>query len=143
MWTAINNAMQCVKPSGQLFIALYNDEGIISKYWYMLKKMHNRLPWTQWPLRIIYAPYFVGLGWIVNNIRYLSGKCTRRGMTLWFDMIDWLGGYPFEVVSPESMNTYAKKNGFELVNYYYVEYGMGCNEYVYRRVSNRSQTEIE
>lgn len=137
MWTAIQHAMQCVKPSGQLFIALYNDEGIISKYWYAVKMVHNKFPPIQWPLRIIYAPYFIGLGWIVNKLRYLSGKRTRRGMTLWYDMVDWLGGYPFEVVSPKNMNIYAEDSGFSLINHYYVGFGMGCNEFVYRRNDNQ------
>lgn len=136
MWTAIDNAMHCVKPSGQMFIALYNDEGIISKYWLAVKRSHNRYTWTQWPLRIIYTPYFIGLGWIVNKVRYLNGNRTRRGMTLWYDMIDWLGGYPFEVVSPKNMNAYAAKKGFELVNHYYIGYGLGCNEFVYRRADS-------
>jgi 2-polyprenyl-6-hydroxyphenyl methylase/3-demethylubiquinone-9 3-methyltransferase len=125
--------MRCVKPQGLLFIALYNDEGFISKYWWAVKRMHNRFTWTQWPLRIIYTPYFVGFGWIVNQFRFLSGKRTRRGMTLWYDMVDWLGGYPFEVVSPKKMNEYAGEHGFELINKYYIGLGLGCNEFVYRR----------
>lgn len=135
MWLAIDHAMQRVRPAGALFIALYNDEGFISRYWLAIKRLHNRLPWIQWPLRILYAPYFVGLGWIVNKVRYLSGRRTRRGMTLWYDMVDWLGGYPFEVVSPRNMNDYAKRHGFELFNHYYIGYGLGCNEFVYRRTA--------
>ena len=133
MWHAIENAMRCVKPDGLLFIALYNDEGLISKYWWTVKRLHNRFTWMQWPLRILYAPYFVGFGWLVNQFRYLSGKRARRGMTLWYDMVDWLGGYPFEVVSPKKMNEYAGDHGFKLVNKYYIGFGLGCNEFVYRR----------
>lgn len=133
MWRAIDNAMQCVTPQGMLFIALYNDEGFISRYWLAVKRLYNRAPWTQWPLRIVYAPYFVGLGFVVNKLRYRGGKRSRRGMTLWYDMVDWLGGYPFEVVSPGNMNAYAGARRFELVNSCYTGPGMGCNEYVYRR----------
>lgn len=65
MWNAIDNAISLVKPEGLLFVALYNDEGWISKYWRIIKFVHNRVPWMQWPLRVLYAPYFVGLGWII------------------------------------------------------------------------------
>jgi 2-polyprenyl-6-hydroxyphenyl methylase/3-demethylubiquinone-9 3-methyltransferase len=51
-------------------------------------------------------------------------------------MIDWLGGYPFEVVSPAKMNDHAVKRGFELINSCYTGFGMGCNEYVYRRTAS-------
>jgi len=136
MRAAIDNAMSRVKPDGVFFIALYNDEGFISRYWLAVKRLYNRVPWTQWPLRLVYAPYFVGLGLIVNRLRYRGGKRSRRGMTLWYDMIDWLGGYPFEVVSPAKMNDHAVKRGFELINSCYTGFGMGCNEYVYRRTAS-------
>lgn len=54
-------------------------------------------------------------------------------MTLWYDMVDWLGGYPFEVVSPEKMDSYAEKRKLQLINHYHVGFGMGCNEFVYKR----------
>lgn len=135
VWTALENAMARVKPRGLLFIALYNDEGPISKYWLAVKALYNRFPWMRWPLRVLYAPYFVGLGWAVSKWRRFRGKRSRRGMTLWYDMFDWLGGYPFEVVSPKEMNAFAAARKFELINHYYVGRGSGCNEYVYRRVS--------
>lgn len=134
MWVAIDNAVTRVKPGGLLFIALYNDEGIISKYWLIVKQIYNRFPWAQWLLRVLYAPYFVGLGMLVSKIRYLNGKRARRGMAPWYDMIDWLGGYPFEVVSPKNMDAYASQRSLRLVNHYYVGSGMGCNEFVFRRI---------
>lgn len=135
MWRAIDNAMRCVRPQGTMFIALYNDEGLISRYWLTVKRVYNLVPWVQWPLRIVYAPYFVGLGWIVKKLRFPNNKRTPRGMALWYDMVDWLGGYPFEVVSPKNMDGYARERGFELVNHHYVGLGLGCNEYVYRRTA--------
>ncbi|MCP4408665.1 MAG: class I SAM-dependent methyltransferase [Gammaproteobacteria bacterium] len=133
MWSAIEQAMQCVKPGGVLFIALYNDEGLISTYWKTVKRFYNRHPGARGPLRAIYSPYFVGFGRLINQLRYLSGSRTRRGMTLWYDMVDWLGGYPFEVATPRSVEDFASARHFERINHYYVGSGLGCNEYVFRK----------
>ena len=56
-----------------------------------------------------------------------------RGMTLWYDLIDWLGGFPFEVMKPESVFETFQKNNFELVRMVTVGGKMGCNEYVFKK----------
>ncbi len=133
MWMAIDNAVSTVSEKGKLFLAIYNDEGFISRYWWVIKHIYNRYPRLQTPLKIIYAPYFVGLGTIVMWIKYANRKRTKRGMNLWYDMVDWLGGYPFEVSTPKKMNAVIEQNGFKLINHYYVGFGLGCNEFVYQR----------
>src|SRR2546423_3155910 len=40
MWKAVDNVVQLVKPGGILFIAIYNDQGIRSRLWRVLKKTY-------------------------------------------------------------------------------------------------------
>ena len=54
-------------------------------------------------------------------------------MTIWYDLIDWLGGYPFEVASPDQVFEIFKENNFELVRMVTVGGKMGCNEFVFKK----------
>lgn len=35
-------------------------------------------------------------------------------MSAWHDVVDWVGGYPFEVAKPEEVFAFFKGKGFEL-----------------------------
>lgn len=77
-----------------------------------------------------HAPYLLGLRWLV---RALTGRLSiERGMTIWYDMIDWLGGYPFEVAKPETVFRYFRDRGFVLTEMTTCGGRMGCNEFVFR-----------
>jgi 2-polyprenyl-6-hydroxyphenyl methylase/3-demethylubiquinone-9 3-methyltransferase len=54
-------------------------------------------------------------------------------MSLWHDMIDWLGGYPFEVAKPEAVFRFFQDEGFTLEELKTCGGRMGCNEFVFRR----------
>jgi len=80
-----------------------------------------------------HAPYLLGLRWLV---RAVSGRLSiERGMTIWYDMIDWLGGYPFEVAKPEQVFAYFHDRGFTLTEMTTCGGRMGCNEFVFRFAS--------
>jgi 2-polyprenyl-6-hydroxyphenyl methylase/3-demethylubiquinone-9 3-methyltransferase len=51
------------------------------------------------------------------------------------DLIDWIGGFPFEVASPGEIFEVLRKRGFEL-RYLKTCSGHGCNEYVFARVAD-------
>jgi 2-polyprenyl-6-hydroxyphenyl methylase/3-demethylubiquinone-9 3-methyltransferase len=56
-----------------------------------------------------------------------------RGMDLWHDAKDWVGGYPFEVAKPEQIFDFYRDLGFELQRIKTCAGRLGCNEYVFRR----------
>jgi 2-polyprenyl-6-hydroxyphenyl methylase/3-demethylubiquinone-9 3-methyltransferase len=55
-----------------------------------------------------------------------------RGMSLWHDMVDWVGGLPFEVATPERIFNFYRDRGFVLERLA-TSTGYGCNQYVFRR----------
>lgn len=131
MWQGLSNLKDLVQPRGALFIALYNDQGAMSRYWKFVKHAYNRDLLSRGIITMIHAPYLVAgryLARLVSNRAKLS-----RGMSLWYDMRDWLGGYPFEVASPEAVLKVARSYGFELENLKTSRGRFGCNEYVFRR----------
>ena len=59
----------------------------------------------------------------------------ERGMSMWHDMLDWLGGYPFEVATPGEVLAFCRPRGFELEGLKTCGGRLGCNEFVLRKRS--------
>ena len=55
-----------------------------------------------------------------------------RGMHGWYDLVDWIGGWPFEVARPEEIFRFARDRGFELRELT-TSGGHGCNEFMFER----------
>lgn len=141
MWTGIDNAIRAVKPGGLLWISIYNDQGLRSRVWTRVKQVYNALPE---PLRI---PYVIAVmaprealsfarhtmrGQPVAYIRSWTQYKKSRGMSRWHDLVDWVGGYPFEVAAPDEIFNVAHEHGLQLEKLQ-VGRGLGCNQYVFRR----------
>jgi 2-polyprenyl-6-hydroxyphenyl methylase/3-demethylubiquinone-9 3-methyltransferase len=141
MWLGIEHAMRCVKPGGRLFIAIYNDQGLRSHMWWVIKYGYNKLPA---PLA---TPYAAAIGFTtygLNAVRHLLRGQVRealavlhperrgRGMRLWHDLIDWIGGFPFEFARFETLRAYLEARDFAYVNGKQVR-SLGCHELVMRR----------
>ncbi len=56
-----------------------------------------------------------------------------RGMSPWYDVVDWAGGYPFEVATPAQLIGFYEKRGFILDRSQINGHG-GCNEFVFKRI---------
>ena len=138
MWQAIENVSNLVMSCGYLFIAIYNDQGWMSRYWAQVKQTYVRVPWTRWPLIVLHIPYPFLTSFVVQG---LTGRLGReRGMSLWHDLIDWIGGYPYEVARPEDIVRFLRDRGFTLSELKTTR-RLGCNEFVFRRVAAASSAE--
>ena len=49
----------------------------------------------------------------------------------WYDLVDWVGGYPFEVARPEAVFNFFRARGFVLTYLTTQGCGHGCNEFVF------------
>ena len=142
MWEALANVVELVEPAGRLFIAIYNDTGTQARRWRAIKKTYNRLPR---PLR----PPFAALVSMPDEAKafaramvarrpldYVTGWTeygSRRGMSRWHDIVDWVGGYPYEFATPDQIFEFFRARGFALDNLRVGHVGLGCNEFVFRR----------
>lgn len=131
LWIALGNVAPIVAGSGRLFISIYNDQGWISRYWKAVKRLYVGFPIFRWPLLLAHAPYLFGLRWLT---RALTGRLALdRGMSIWHDTVDWVGGYPFEVARPEAVFRFFRDHGFRLYELKTCAGRHGCNEFVFMR----------
>jgi 2-polyprenyl-3-methyl-5-hydroxy-6-metoxy-1,4-benzoquinol methylase len=130
MWRALAHIIPLVdKNGGKLYIAIYNDQGWISRYWTYVKRMYNQDRVSRTLVTLIHVPYLFLARWLVRAIK---GRLELdRGMSLWHDMHDWLGGYPFEVAKPEAVFDFLRANGFVLTKLRTCGGRHGCNEFVF------------
>lgn len=132
MWLALENVAALVASGGRLFIAIYNDQGLMSRYWRAVKKTYVRYPLIRWPLLFLHIPYPFFSSWLVHALTGRLGQ--ERGMSLWHDLIDWIGGYPFEVARPGDILRFYRERGFTLAELK-TTCRLGCNEFVFQRDS--------
>lgn len=140
MWRALDLVSCRVGREGLLFVALYNDQGRASRRWLTVKRLYNAFPK---PLRfLVLWPSFVALWgktFASETLRGHPGRAwseyarTSRGMSPWRDVVDWVGGLPFEVARPEAVLEFLRERGFELLRMKTWGGGLGCNEFVFRR----------
>ncbi|MCM1154548.1 MAG: class I SAM-dependent methyltransferase [Roseburia sp.] len=137
---ALENAGNLVADKGTLFIAIYNDQGRASRMWYAVKKAYNHSPGIL--KKLVLAPCFIRL-WGPTTIKdILKGRpfytwrtyVKQRGMSPKYDVIDWVGGYPFEVAKPEEIFEFYHQKNFALEKLSTAGGGHACNQYVFRKM---------
>jgi 2-polyprenyl-3-methyl-5-hydroxy-6-metoxy-1,4-benzoquinol methylase len=139
MWRALDLIRGPLGPGGQLFIAIYNDQGAWSRRWAAIKRAYCSSPVWRALIVATIIPYWVlrGLGadllWLRNPFRRYTEYRGGRGMSVWHDWIDWLGGYPFEVAKPEQILDFFHARGLVLTRLATAGGSPGCNEFVFHR----------
>jgi 2-polyprenyl-6-hydroxyphenyl methylase/3-demethylubiquinone-9 3-methyltransferase len=137
MAKALTNADIPVKKDGILFISIYNDQGPWSRYWSFVKKSYNknkinRFLWTYFYIGLFTAKGVIkDLFLLKNPFKRYSDYKNKRGMTIHYDLIDWIGGYPFEVAKPEVILDFYSSKGYALKKLKTCGGGFGCNEFVF------------
>lgn len=141
MWQALENAAPLVRQGGTLFIAIYNYQRVMSPVWLRVKRAYNRLPHgLRWlvlgpALLRLWGPrtiYDLVRGKPFDTWRHYA-KHSVRGMSAWRDVVDWVGGYPFEVAKPEEIFNFYRDRGFRLDQLQTCAGGLGCNQFVFTR----------
>jgi 2-polyprenyl-3-methyl-5-hydroxy-6-metoxy-1,4-benzoquinol methylase len=132
MWDALEKIQIPVKKGGILYIAIYNELGDVSKWWAERKKRYCELPRVVRPFYFlkVYLPIELKAMGVWGFLR--SGKFDKvrrefpkwlkqwreykqhRGMSRVHDMIDWIGGYPYEFAKAEDLVAFYEKAGFQL-----------------------------
>ncbi len=144
MWQALANVVPLVVQEGKLAISIYNDQGITSLRWAKLKKFYNQ---SSRPVRmsiVLTVGAFRLFSLALNRLTKFQNPLPfkewaeskkERGMSVWHDLVDWVGGYPFEVAKPEEIFDFYREKGLHLVKLK-TSWG-GCNEFVFLRENKR------
>ncbi len=139
MWRALDLVMLPVKTGGKLFVAIYNDQGWISNVWKAIKKTYGGLPHFAKPLLAV--PVGIATWGPVSFLDLMRGKpfhtwrryYQSRGMSPWHDVVDWVGGFPFEVATPEKIFDFYSARGFILRRLATAGGKSGNNQFVFER----------
>ncbi len=144
LWQALYNAQQPVCKGGLLFVAIYNDQGIISSIWKMIKRTYCSGWLGRLAMGMIFYPIFFLSGLLADIIRlrnpsarYVEHK-KYRGMSLLHDWRDWLGGYPFEPAEPQRVISFYRNLGFELIRLSPTGHGFGNNQFLFQKTDSLS-----
>ena len=125
-----------------MFIAIYNDCGEVSRSWLERKRRYNALP-------RVFRPFYAIYVWMPQELRSLAGSMrsgelsgyireltsasTGRGMSWLHDVIDWVGGYPYEYASVSDITEFYRRDGFEPIKIRENK-SYGCHQLVFKRV---------
>jgi 2-polyprenyl-6-hydroxyphenyl methylase/3-demethylubiquinone-9 3-methyltransferase len=137
MRQAIIATSTLVAPGGSLFISIYNDQGLASQLWWRVKRRYVRSgPLGRRALVLAGGLYFNTRRIAAVTAKLMCGqpvvRTTRaRGMSSRHDLVDWIGGFPFEYATPEEVFNLLRERGFELSFLKTCRGGLGCNEYVF------------
>ena len=131
MRLAIRNAASLVRPGGHLVLAIYNRHWS-SPAWTLIKWLYCKAPH---PLQRLMVSLFVPVIWLAKRMTTGRDPTQKtRGMDFHYDVIDWVGGYPYEYASIAELRALVEPLGFECLRSRPAEVPTGCNEFVFRRL---------
>lgn len=131
MWRAIRNAAGCVKADGSIFVLSIYNRHWTSPCWKVIKRLYNLSPrWSRpaWHGLFAAAMYL--------GVLFTTGQNplrNKRGMSFWIDVIDWIGGYPYEYATVDQVVGFVEPLGFRVARTVRPSGWTGCNEFVFLR----------
>ncbi|MEK7581225.1 MAG: class I SAM-dependent methyltransferase [Patescibacteria group bacterium] len=129
MRQAIENISSLVKENGYLILAIYNKHWS-SPTWEFIKKLHSESP-NFVKKMLLYALYPIILLAKVTALRRNPFK-KGRGMDFYYDVVDWVGGYPYEYASIDEVRSFVTSLGFKSIRVIPARTPTGCNEYIFK-----------
>jgi SAM-dependent methyltransferase len=136
---ALHNAGTMINHHGLLYIALYNDQGFVSQFWYFIKKCYCSSFLGKTALTALFFPLFFLTGFFFDCMRlrnplrrYKEHQKQFRGMSLIHDWRDWLGGFPYEPAKPSVIIDFYARLGFVHLKQKAPKHGFGNNEFLFR-----------
>jgi SAM-dependent methyltransferase len=134
MAKAITTAAGLVGPQGLFILAIYYKTPFCG-VWTGIKWIYCQSP--GWIQKIMVNSYYS----LVAAKRFATGKGMKsyneRGMDRYYDVIDWMGGYPYESASAADV-VQMVGSGFQLLSSFGTQerlgvFGTACAEYVFQR----------
>lgn len=110
MWDAIAAAAAMVAPDGRLLLAVYNHAPT-SAFWWRVKKLYVERP--------LFRPGLIAL----HSLLIVAAAAARgrrvarrreRGMRFGTDLVDWLGGFPYEYACFDDVARFVEGLGLRL-----------------------------
>jgi SAM-dependent methyltransferase len=138
---ALALAASMVRSGGRFALALYRRTPFCW-FWKLEKRWYaHGSPRSQKAARTAYLILFRLAFWLRfrSYKRYVAEYRGRRGMDFLHDIHDWMGGWPYESISPRQVDRLMLAHGLKVARsfarpWFVVEiFGAGCNEYLYSK----------
>jgi len=131
MYAAFEAIKDLVAQKGTLVLAIYNKH-FTSPIWKLIKYTYVKSPKFVKKIMVI----------MVLTIKFLAAFIIsrqnplkrRRGMHYYTDIVDWVGGYPYEYASPSEVTDFFESRGFKLTKLIRTKGFTGCNQFVFKKV---------
>lgn len=141
LWSAMDAASRLVAPGGLLYVSVYNDQGPQSRMWRRVKRRYNRSGPLMRRILVVGSAAYLARRLPLRVLERAAcpdacvpdGRVRARGMSARHDLVDWVGGFPFEVAKPEAVFGFLRSRGFALRHLTTCGGGLGCNEFVFER----------
>jgi 2-polyprenyl-3-methyl-5-hydroxy-6-metoxy-1,4-benzoquinol methylase len=144
VWHAIRNAASRVKPGGLFYIALYSADVQVNpppEFWLAVKRRYVSSGWMMRRLMDLWYIYrfqlFGNLRKVPEFLRRAREYKKSRGMNIYIDIRDWLGGWPMEFVHDHEAIEFCSKLGFKLTE---IATGQANTEFLFIRNESPEQT---
>lgn len=143
MYRALTAAASLVEPGGVFMVALYKKTPFC-RMWRVIKRWYTAAsPQAQRRARGVR----IGLQRLLYRLQgrdlddYIRSYGKARGMDYYNDVHDWMGGYPYESISPDECHVFFAGLGFKLEREFVATpsrrlpglLGSGCDEYTFTR----------
>ncbi len=127
---AVRNSASLVRPGGHFVVALYNRHWS-SLPWLGIKYAYCKSPaFAQKLFVTALTPVIYAAKWMVTRG---DPRKQARGMDFFYNVVDWVGGYPYEYANREEVLRLIEPLGFRCVHFIPSEVPTGCNEFVFQR----------
>lgn len=129
MWKAIKNAISL--SNDLIMLALYSN---ITNYKNELIAKQNYQKFNELEKKKNIADFvMLCKNKFKTNDEILNWNTpSKRGMNKYNDIIDWVGGFPYEVCSTEQITNFMKLNGFSLIKKYDPP-NQACHEWLFKK----------
>jgi len=137
VWHAIRNAAGRVKPGGFFYLALYSADVQVDpppQFWLDVKqkyvssgKLYRRFMemWYIWRFQMNRNIFL-----LPQVLKIMISYRKNRGMNMFTDIRDWLGGWPMEFVRDADAILFCKDLGLQLEN---IATGQANTEFLFKR----------
>ena len=132
MWRAIDIASKLVAPHSLFVLAIYNKHWS-SGLWKLIKRFYNAVPKFIQQLMVWFFCLIIATAKLIVT-RKNPFKKKKRGMSFYYDVIDWVGGYPYEYATKGQIINHLEKMGFKCIKFVKPAVPTGCNEFVFLRI---------
>ena len=99
----------------------------------MIKRVYVGVPaWLQKAIVAAMYPVILAAKWAVTG---RNPMIMDRGMDFYYNVVDWVGGYPYEYASVDEVTRYLAGKGFALRMSAMAKVPTGCNEFAFARAA--------